>query len=149
MTAEPRTWTITVVAPCPWLTANDRRHHMAQAALVKRWRTLAAQQARFQHLPTGLVRVRIDAVAHFRGRAPVRDTDNLRPTLKAVVDGLGPQRVTPKGIAAGYGLIADDDDKHLDGPYLVIGDKLPMSAYASAGELVLTITELTEGVTNA
>ncbi len=32
--------------------------------------------------------------------------------------------------------------KHLDGPYLSIGAKLPAKPYAPVGELHLTITEL-------
>jgi crossover junction endodeoxyribonuclease RusA len=140
---EPRTWTITISAPCAWLTANSRMHRMAEAKLIKQWRLASCLAARWAKLPTGLGRVRIDAVAHFRGRAPVRDTDNLRPTLKAVVDGLGPQRITKRGVVPGHGLIADDDDGHLDGPHLVIGDKLPALTYGRPGELVLTITEVT------
>lgn len=138
----PRTWTITISAPCAWLTANSRMHRMAEAKLIKQWRLAACLAARWAKLPTGLDKVRIDAVAHFRGRAPVRDSDNLRPTLKAVIDGLGPQRLNKRGVVPGHGLIADDDDKHLDGPYLTIGEKLPALTYGRPGELVLTITEV-------
>lgn len=137
-----REWTVTIVAPCTWLTANDRRHWAAQGKLVKQWRLASCLAARWAHLPTGLERVRIDAVAHFRGRAPVRDRDNLRPTLKAVVDGLGPARESKKGSTPGYGLVADDDDRHIDGPYLEIGAKLAPMPFGSLGELVLTIAEV-------
>jgi hypothetical protein len=146
MTAA-RVWTVTMTAPTFWLTANDRRHHMAQAGLVKQWRDAAYTAALVAKLPKGLARVRLDVMARFRGHAPVRDLDNLRPTTKAIVDGLGPQRITRHrsgrvDVAVGYGLIADDDDVHLDGPHLTIGDPLPAEVYSSRGEVVLTITEL-------
>lgn len=137
-----RTWTITIAAPCEWLTANFRGHHMARARLTAQWRRAACVAANIAMLPTDLERVRIDAVAHFRGRAPVREASNLHPTLKAAVDGLGPQRRTKSGVAPGHGLIADDDDKHLDGPHITIGDKLPPHPYAPVGELVLVISEI-------
>lgn len=142
MTA-PRTWTITITAPCPWLTANDRRHWAAQAELVKQWRLASCLAARWAKLPTGLDRVRIDAVAHFRGRPPVRDRDNLQPTLKAVIDGLGPEKQTKKGKTPGYGLVPDDSDKHLAGTSLAIGEKLPRMPFGQPGEMVLLITEVT------
>jgi crossover junction endodeoxyribonuclease RusA len=113
------------------------------------WRVASFAAAHTAKLPTGLARVRIDAVAHFRGRAPVRDTANLAPTLKAVVDGLGPERhYRWRGImrhSVGYGLIPDDSDKHLDGPYWVIGEALQAKPYATAGQLVVTITEVPHG----
>jgi hypothetical protein len=142
-----RVWVVTITAPCVFLTANDRRHKMAEAKLIKSWRAAAFVAAQVEHLPRGLARVRIDAVAHFRGRPPVRDRSNLSPTLKAVIDGLGPAReIRRKGVivgtSIGYGLIPDDDDAHLDGPHLLIGDPLPPRAYSGPGELILTITEL-------
>lgn len=141
-----RVWRLAIAAPCLWLTANDRRHHLGQAPLVREWRGAAYLAAKAAHLPTGLLRVRIDVVAHFRGRPPVRDRANLSPTVKAVVDGLGPARSYKwRGrqiTSVGYGLIPDDSDKHLDGPYLEIGAPLAAQAFGSVGELMLTITEL-------
>lgn len=143
---EPQAWTVTMTAPCVWLTANDRRHHMAQAKLIKAWRVAAFVAAQVHHLPRGLDRVRIEAEARFRGRAPVRESSNLHPTLKAVVDGLGPQRETRHRniirVSVGYGLVVDDDDKHVEGPFVTIGEKLAPQAYAGPGELILTITEV-------
>lgn len=143
---ESRVWKLTISAPCPWLTANDTRPRFAQSELIKRWRVAGFTAARFARLPTGLAKVRIDVVARFRGRAPVRDRDNLRPTLKAVIDGLGPPRQFKRKnvmhVAVGHGLMPDDDDKHLDGPYLQIGEPLAVHPYAGVGELTLTITEV-------
>lgn len=141
-----REWTLVVEAPCTWLTANDRRHEQAQARLVKQWRGKAYAAAMVARLPVGLDWVRIDVEARFRGRAPVRDTDNLRPTVKAVIDGLGPARdYRFRGRlhhAVGHGLIPDDNDRHLDGPHLTIGPRLDPKPGGSLGHLILTIKEL-------
>ena len=143
-----RVWTLTVPAPCEWLTANERRNQYAQARRVLAWRNMAFTQAKIAKLPLSIAhRVRIDAVARFRGTPPVRDTANLHPTAKAVVDGLGQPRLIrrvgkqPVSIV-GYGFLLDDSAKHVDGPFVTIGEPLPDRAFASAGELVLTITEL-------
>ncbi len=139
------TWTLTVEACVPWLTSNKRGRY-AIAQLVRVWRRAAYEAARVAKLPTGLDRVRIDLEARFRGPAPVRDRMNLYPTVKAVIDGLGPSRVsahTPH--AVGWGLIPDDDDTHLDGPHLSIGPRLPDAPYATHGHLLVTITDLSGG----
>lgn len=144
--AGARSWTIKVEAPCPWLTANDRRHPLAQSKLIKMWRGATYAAARVAKLPTGLLRVRIEAVAHFRGRAPVRDRENLAPTLKAVVDGLGPSREYmwrgTKVHGIGYGLFVDDDQKHVDGPHWTIGDHLEPKPYGNVGLITVAISEL-------
>lgn len=143
---QSRTWTLTISAPCAWLTANDTRHWSAQGALVRQWRNAVHTAAIIAKLPHGLDRIRVDVVARFRGRAPVRDTDNLRPTVKAAIDGLAQPRTFRRNgrthHSVGYGLIADDDVKHLEGPYLTIGDPLPVGKYAPTGELILTISEV-------
>ena|SRR5581483_8589118 len=147
MTVE---WHMRVTAPCKWLTANDRRTPIAQSALIRQWREASFAAAKVAHLPVGLQRVRIDVVAHFRGRPPVRDRSNLAPTIKAVVDGLGPARdFLWRGKpfhAVGYGLIPDDSDAYLDGPHLEIGAPLPARTYAAVGELELFISDLSAGV---
>lgn len=142
-----RRWTITVPAPCDWITANDKRHWTDKAGLVKQWRDATYLQAKKAKLPTGLTKVRIDVVVQFAGRPPVRDLINIAPTLKAAADGLGPAHVgttrsTGAYAAAGYGLIPDDDLTHLDGPHWTIGDPMPAKAYGPKGQLVLTIREL-------
>lgn len=145
-------WTVTIPAPCEWLTANDRRHRLVQAKLIKIWRMASATYARQARLPTGLAKVRIDAVVRFAGRPPVRDTGNLEPTLKAVVDGLGPARtisrtdratgVRRRFYSPGYGLVPDDDARHVDGPHIEIGDPLPAQHFGPSGQLILTIRQL-------
>jgi hypothetical protein len=137
--SSPREWTLRITAPCDWITANPRssnRH--VRASLVTQWRRAAYERAGEEHLPVGLDYLRIDAEFRFRGRAPVRDRDNLRPTVKAAIDGLG--RPGP-GKAPGYGLIPDDSDKYLAGTEITIGD--PMSHWLNhRGLLILHIKEL-------
>jgi len=147
-----RTWTLQIVAPCAWITANqlnNKHNRFSRSALTKTWRQVVVLHAVGEGLPTGLDYVRVDAVARFMGRAPVRDRDNLRPTLKAAIDGLTPERhFTRQGKnyhSPGYGLIPDDNDKHLAGSDIRIGDPLPKDIHAPGhpGLLILTITELT------
>lgn len=141
--SEPRTWTLTIAAPCPWPTANGRGHTIAISHLVRPWRKAAFEAAMVARLPKGLDRVRIETEARFPGRAPVRDRLNLYPTIKSVVDGLGPSRVslrTPH--AVGWGLVMDDDDQHVDGPYIAIGPKLTNAAPGTLGQLTVTITDI-------
>ena len=119
---------------------------MAASKLIKMWRGATYAAAKVARLPTGLTRVRVEAVAHFRGRSPVRDSGNLAPTLKAVLDGLGPSREylwrgrRVHGI--GYGLVPDDSDQFVDGPHWTIGEALPAKPYANVGHLIVTITEV-------
>lgn len=144
MTAGP--WSLRIVAPCEFITANGSYHRYVRSRLVREWRNAAFASARADKLPTGLVRVRIDVVFRFRGPAPVRDRDNLRPTFKAVVDGLGPSRHFSRNgtrhHSKGYGLIPDDSDKHLEPGSFDIGEPIPNRGYGPAGELHLTITEV-------
>jgi hypothetical protein len=139
-------WTITINAPDRWLTANDRSGRRAQAAVIAAWRRAAFQMAQAGKLPKGLVRVRIEPTARFSGRAPVREAPNLAPTIKAAVDGLGPQDrgKTSKGmpwIAPGYGLVPDDSDQFVDLAQTVIGERLRARQY-TLGHLVLRIIDL-------
>lgn len=144
---NPRQWTLTIQAPAPWVTANHRGHTRNIARAIRPWREAAYWAAKYANLPKGLALVQIDTVARFRGRAPVRDRLNLYPTIKAVVDGLGPRREIHykdgrRAVAVGYGLVPDDDDKHVHGPTIEIGPKLTDVKIGPIGELVVTITDL-------
>lgn len=145
-----REWTLTIGAPDAWLTANLPKAWRARSVLTAAWRRASYQMAQAGKLPTGLVRVRIEPTARFvAGRAPVRDIPNLAPTIKACVDGLGPQDrgKTAAGtpwIAPGYGLVPDDDDKHVELAQTVVGEPLPRKAYGPLGQLVLRIIDLSE-----
>ena len=144
-----REWTLRIVAPDVWLTANKPSGKPARTRLIKAWRTAAFQAARAARLPKGLDRVHIEPVAHFRGRArPVKEAPNLSSTIKAVIDGLGREQRGKNHdgvpwIAVGYGLVVDDNDKHVDLAQTVIGEPLPAKVYGSHGELVLLIREVT------
>ena len=135
------TWTLTVRAPDVWINANKQLPHRAHTALVAVWRRAAYTYARHARLPQGLTRVRIQPVARLYGPGVARDAANLAPTIKAVVDGLGP----PHGTAPGWGLIPDDSDRHLLLDQVVI-DRGPRRPY-QLGELVLTITDLSRETT--
>jgi len=145
-----RQWTITINAPGEWHTANIELDRHRKGRLVYAWRTAALAAAQAARLPKGLTCVGIGAVARFKagGRAPVRDRDNLRPTLKAVIDGLGPKRMFVRNrklhVAPGYGLIVDDSDQYLAYSDITIGPRLPVKPYGPFGLLVVTITEVTD-----
>ena len=105
-----------------WLNINDTRHWAPQAKLVKLWRNIGYYTAKVNHLPTGLHRVTIFAEIHKTDNRKY-DAHNLMPTLKPIVDGL-----------VDYGLIPDDNNTHLTGPFITEGEKRPRP------EVTLTIT---------
>lgn len=111
-----RTWNV-IVPACEWLTANTRLRPIQVSAEVRLWRQATYVACQRDKLPTGVTPVRIVAVAHYVGRAPVRDRLNLAPTVKAIVDGLGPARTIQRGRAmirtVGYGFLPDDSDEHV------------------------------------
>ena len=151
-----RRWTLTRLAPCAWLTSNrlnGPNDIPERARLVRKWRADIVAACRDGGLPTGEARldyVRVRMTARFRGRPPVRDGNagNLDPTKKAVVDGLGPARSRrmPDGtvrVAAGWGLIRDDSDKHIESSSIVLGEPLPDTVMPGhPGLLIVEITEL-------
>lgn len=113
-----------LVVPAPlagWLTANPRHAGGAwqgRARLIRAWRQATANACLGARMPQGVTPVSITATAYYIGRtAPVRDRLNLAPTMKAIVDGLGPPReFTRKGklhVSPGYGFLPDDSDRHV------------------------------------
>ncbi len=101
-----------MAAPCGWLSANHRQHHMARARLVRAWRSAARWNARAEQLPRGLDRIHIELTFHQpAGRGRTRDVMNLAPTAKAVIDGL-----------TDYGLTPDDSNRYVIGPDLRAGE---------------------------
>lgn len=145
------TWTLVIHAPVPWITSNwiTKANPYSRSTAVKQWRQAAYTAAVAANLPVGLDLVTIDAHCWFpaSGSLPVRDRENLRPTVKAATDGLGREtRRTIKGklhISVGYGLIPDDADKHLArSQHLTIGrdSTIPAGSY---GRLELVISEVT------
>lgn len=137
-----REWTLEIDPPAGWVTANDRLDRRWDSRRPA-WRARAAVEAHRAKLPKGLARVRIDiVVAPEHGR---RDHESYRLTCKAIVDGLGPPFIRKpsgrsKGAAApGYGLIPNDNTKHLDGEYLHVIDPAP-----PRGLVTVYIADLTE-----
>lgn len=97
-----------------WLTSNrtGRYRHGATP-----WRNSTMLACRAAKLPTGLTPVTIRVTAYYVGRSPVRENQNLYPTIKAIVDGLTPLKVSHRlgkpHTRGGYGLIPDDSDTHV------------------------------------
>ncbi|MES2211005.1 MAG: hypothetical protein V4515_12635 [Chloroflexota bacterium] len=118
-------WGLVIPAPAPWLNANRGMHWAERAETVKIWRDAAHIHARAMKLPKALGRIHILATLHFTENRK-RDAHNYYPTLKACVDGL-----------VDYGLIADDNDDHLDGPDIRVGERV-----LKRGVVVLTIRAL-------
>ena len=114
-----RSWTIRIPFAGEWLTANPRgtSDRYGRSRLIRRWRESAATACLAARLPKGITPVRLHVVMHYIGRPPVRDRDNIVPTVKALVDGLTPPREFQRNgkwyRTAGYGLIPDDSDRHV------------------------------------
>lgn len=107
------------------INANDRLHYMRRAARVRDIRGRGRLFARSAMLPK-LVRAQIDvdvARPTFAG-----DAANWHPTVKPLVDGF-----------IDYGLLPDDRDRYLRGPFLH-----PSSRRSRRGvvEFDFTITDL-------
>lgn len=123
-------WRMRIPAPCQWINANQRIHWSRRALLTRAWRSAAAAWAHDAKLPRGLTSVAVVAYLRFPDRRR-RDPHNYYPTLKAVIDGL-----------VDYGLIPDDNARHLSGPDIRIAAPLEGRGYGPAGEVVLTVQEL-------
>lgn len=112
-----------VVTRSPFLNANDRDYWRVTANITKAWKANAAEAATDADLPKGLTRIRIDGQV-IKPRGGRYDAMNFYPTAKAIVDGL-----------VAYGLVPDDSNQYVEGPFLTEGGK---------GEpaVTLTISEL-------
>jgi hypothetical protein len=146
---EARTWVLRFPAPAKMFTENTTEHWRVTSAAVREWRAASFTYAQQAKLPKGLVRVRIDVALHFTD-ARDRDALNLHKyVVKPIVDGLSKARTvkTKTGVRVepGFGLIADDSPRHLDGPYPTIGAPVSKKDYPY-GLAVVTITDLSGGV---
>lgn len=97
----------------PWLNSNDRDHWRVVDPIKKEWRRLGKEYAELMKLPKGLLKIEI----HMDIQYPTNrdyDAGNWYPTAKPIVDGF-----------VDYGLIPDDNNHFLDGPYLHGGPKGP------------------------
>ncbi|MCT1366607.1 hypothetical protein M4D50_01145 [Rothia sp. p3-SID1597] len=89
-----------------WINANQKQHWGDSSPQVRSWRAAAAQAAKDQAIPA-LQYAEIHGYI-IKTTARRYDPTNLAPTMKAIVDGL----------VTNYGLLPDDDYKHLDGPHV-------------------------------
>ncbi|MFC4333884.1 RusA family crossover junction endodeoxyribonuclease [Salininema proteolyticum] len=119
------TYIVTIPAPAGWISSNDRGHWAPRARLTRTWRAAARLQAKTAKVPQ-LSRVRIVAEVQRPDRRRA-DAANRYPTIKAAIDGL-----------VDAGVIADDDDKHVDD--LVI--RRGATVARRLGQLTLHITEV-------
>lgn len=140
-------WTIVVYSPGRWLTANIDRHIYDRARLVSEWRQNTVAACHRAQLPTGIATpIRISAViVHAGARAPVRDRLNLAPTIKAIVDGLAPQRRFTRRaglpvVAHGYGFLPDDNDTHVVDTTWTVRRAEPGELRVATGCVYLTLT---------
>lgn len=114
------------------LNANQGLHHRVKAKRVKAIREAAYLMARSVGVPP-LPRAHIFGF-YLPTDGRRRDPANWAPSAKAAVDGL-----------VDAGVLVDDDDKHLIGPDMRLGELAPVVNGRRFGRLLLRITELTEG----
>lgn len=106
------------------LTENQRLHHMVKAQRVKVLRHTASLLVRSQAIPP-MQRAHLTVWVSWPTRHR-RDVSNLLPTAKALVDGAvsGPAGRKKGDPAWPWGILPDDDDRHLIGPDLRVTDEL-------------------------
>ncbi|MGY4098067.1 hypothetical protein ACW2Q0_00645 [Nocardia sp. R16R-3T] len=121
----------TAILALPWtsppLSMNDGGQtvgaRMAKSRKIAQIRRDVVTLARKARLPKGIAYAVITLHYRPRDNRP-RDSVNLAPTLKAVVDGLTPQKaVTTKrgfNVHPGYGFVPDDSTRHVSTPESVI-----------------------------
>lgn len=99
-----RTETLTIVAPCDWINANQGGHWTKRAYLVKTWRHASAWACRQRRIKPFTGQVDVLVIVHKASRSGGRwDPANIGdPTGKALIDGL-----------VDAGVLVDDDHKHL------------------------------------
>ena len=115
--------TLTIPAPAPWVSANDRSHWATKARRTHHWRIAAGILARATTPNLLRTPVAITVTVH-RTSGRRADASNLAPTAKACIDGL---------VDAGW--LPDADDQHVIATTFVAGEPLRPAC------LTLTITE--------
>ena len=125
---EARTWTLRFTAPAEWLSANKRYKRRPDVA-IRAWRQATTVHARAAKLPQGLSRVSVYATLHFTNRLR-RDAHNYVLVVKSCIDGL-----------VDYGLIGDDDRRHLLWTAVTEGEPVDKKVFGPDGEIELRIVE--------
>lgn len=93
------------------MTANDRDHYRVRAGKTRHLRQrgyLIGRQFYNRDGFRGLPKIRVDVQVTRPARGGCRDVANYHPTVKALVDGI-----------TDAGVIPDDSNAYLDGPFLV------------------------------
>lgn len=138
--------TLTFVLPLsfttPPLSLNKHMHYMQRAKIVRELRHEVVVRLGSQQVPRPAAHV--SAQFHWRPKHNrVRDTDNLAPTIKPLIDALTPEtpaRVRGKRLMQaipGYGLVPDDAPQYVTRPEAVIH---PASSTSPRCWMELTIT---------
>jgi len=109
------------------LNANDRSHYRERSKKTERLRDGAFRAAGKKPVTFGKVKVRCIFRAPDNRR---RDTANLYPSFKAILDGL-----------VDAGVIKDDNDKYVVSFELLRGENLPR---VKNGQLIIEIIEVPE-----
>ena len=115
--------TVTIPAPCEWLSANERTHWGVKARRTAMWREAARVWARSVSLTPLAAPVTVTITVH-RVSNRRADETNLAPTVKAVIDGI-----------TDAGWLRDDNDTQITATTCVAGTPLDRAA------LVLTFHE--------
>lgn len=110
------------------LTENGRASRKAVARIRRDLRSRTVMYARAAGLVKGLQRVRVFMRFHWHAPNRRRDVGNWMPTAKPIVDGL-----------VDYGLVPDDSNKYLEGPFLLAGKE-------SSPELVTWVDVIIENL---
>lgn len=142
------TWTLRFPAPDRMLSVNGNPHWRTTSPIRKAFREAMFVHAKAAKLPTGLARIRVDIVLRFPTAAK-HDGANYHGNVgKPLVDAIGPAINTVRAgkpiVAPGLGVIPDDTAEFLDGPFLRSGPKVDDPKRCPFGQVVVTITDLSE-----
>ena len=110
---DGQTLQVTVLAPVPLMTANQRGNWAVKARATRAWRTaarVAGERVKADRFREG-DHVHITATIHRSHNRGRYDALNYAPTVKAIVDGI-----------VDAGLIADDSNRYVTGPDLRPGE---------------------------
>ena len=130
----------TILAPAPYLNANEDLHRYLRSARVREWRGIVAKAAKrldpdVTAWPIDL-HVRLDVYGNRH-----RDPANWMPTVKAICDGLGPERTYVRGgrivHAPGAGWWPDDTPEYVrthEPELRVVGRKTPLTVTITVKE---------------
>lgn len=137
--ASARQWRWEMPAPAPWLSSNEQRsgskHWTDQADAITEWRKAGNTHAIAAGLRSSRVqldRVEVTAVVRFPDDGTLRDSPNMYPSIKAVID----------GALVDTGVLPDDNDRHVAGLTIRPGPPIPVRPYNAAGRLTITVREV-------